>query len=327
MGELQKNPRMKLVYEDGRPSYFKETSCDGTGHQDSTGQVGELSQNQKPVATRQQSKPIMTASSPLAEADVGNITALTKAASPDEPKDEKCTAANPFLGPVEPQLDPHSAEFSLKAWLQAVMNIASRDPERYPKGVAGVAYRNLSAHGQGNPTDYQKTFGNYPLELFKWAKSLAGKESKTRIQILRDFDGLVKSGEMLVVLGRPGRQVAMRRLLAQELWHANKGSGCSTFLKAIAGETNGFYIGESSYLNYQGVPKETMHHDFRGECIYQAEVDAHFPQLTVSQTLDFAARARVCAVGKSCNWMLDRLTCPQTPRNLISTVSRAVWPS
>jgi ATP-binding cassette, subfamily G (WHITE), member 2, PDR len=36
-----------------------------------------------------------------------------------------------------------------------------------------------------------------------------------------------------------------------------------------------------------------MHKDFRGECIYQAEVDVHFPQLTVGQTLDFAARARV----------------------------------
>ena len=46
-------------------------------------------------------------------------------------------------------------------------------------------------------------------------------------------------------------------------------------------------------MNYQGIPKETMHKDFRGECIYQAEVDAHFPQLTVGQTLDFAARARV----------------------------------
>lgn len=36
-----------------------------------------------------------------------------------------------------------------------------------------------------------------------------------------------------------------------------------------------------------------MHKDFRGECIYQAETDVHFPQLTVGQTLDFAARARV----------------------------------
>lgn len=96
---------------------------------------------------------------------------------------------------------------------------------------------------------------------------------KHKIQILRNFEGLVRSGEMLVVLGRPG-------------------SGCSTLLKTIAGETHGFYIDSKSEINYQGIPKETMHKDFRGECMYQAEVDVHFPQLSVGQTLNFAAQAR-----------------------------------
>lgn len=36
-----------------------------------------------------------------------------------------------------------------------------------------------------------------------------------------------------------------------------------------------------------------MHKHFRGEAIYQAEVDVHFPQMTVGDTLEFAARARV----------------------------------
>lgn len=35
-----------------------------------------------------------------------------------------------------------------------------------------------------------------------------------------------------------------------------------------------------------------MHKDFRGEVIYNAETDVHFPQLTVGDTLLFAARAR-----------------------------------
>lgn len=78
---------------------------------------------------------------------------------------------------------------------------------------------------------------------------------------------------MLVVLGRPG-------------------SGCTTLLKTISGETQGFFLDSKSEINYQGIPKETMHKDFRGECIYQAEVDVHFPQLTVGQTLNFAAQAR-----------------------------------
>lgn len=36
-----------------------------------------------------------------------------------------------------------------------------------------------------------------------------------------------------------------------------------------------------------------MHNDFRGEAIYTAEVDVHFPMLSVGDTLTFAARARV----------------------------------
>lgn len=35
-----------------------------------------------------------------------------------------------------------------------------------------------------------------------------------------------------------------------------------------------------------------MHRHFRGEVIYQAETDVHFPHLTVGQTLLFAALAR-----------------------------------
>ncbi|OAX81322.1 hypothetical protein ACJ72_04341 [Emergomyces africanus] len=38
-----------------------------------------------------------------------------------------------------------------------------------------------------------------------------------------------------------------------------------------------------------------MHNQFRGEATYTAETDVHFPQLTVGQTLEFAARARAPA--------------------------------
>jgi ATP-binding cassette, subfamily G (WHITE), member 2, PDR len=91
---------------------------------------------------------------------------------------------------------------------------------------------------------------------------------KHKIQILRDFDGLVESGEMLVVLGRPG-------------------SGCSTFLKTISGEAHGFTVDAQ-----QGISARQMHNQFRGEAIYTAETDVHYPQLTVGETLSFAAKAR-----------------------------------
>jgi ATP-binding cassette, subfamily G (WHITE), member 2, PDR len=47
------------------------------------------------------------------------------------------------------------------------------------------------------------------------------------------FCRVIRESEMLVVLGRPG-------------------SGCSTLLKTIAGETHGLNITESSHINYQG---------------------------------------------------------------------------
>jgi ATP-binding cassette subfamily G (WHITE) protein 2 (PDR) len=69
-------------------------------------------------------------------------------------------------------------------------------------------------------------------------------------------------------------------------------SGCSTLLKTIAGETHGFQVSPDSYLNYQGISAKQMNTSFRGEATYTAEVDAHFPQLSVGDTLYFAALAR-----------------------------------
>ena len=179
---------------------------------------------------------------------------------------------NPFRGTSDPELDPLSGRFVPKKWIQALLAIASRDEARYPSRVAGVAYRGLNVHGFGSPLDYQKTFGNYPLEIGSIFNRIVGR-GKQKIQILRNFDGLVHSGEMLVVLGRPG-------------------SGCSTLLKTISGETHGFHVDPQSDINYQGISAQMMHNNFRGECMYQAEVDVHFPQLTVGQTLSFAAAAK-----------------------------------
>ncbi|KAJ7910672.1 ABC-2 type transporter-domain-containing protein [Mycena leptocephala] len=170
---------------------------------------------------------------------------------------------------------PLSEKFDINAWLQSVMHITSRDPDNFPRRTAGVSFRNLNVHGVGSPTDYQKTIGNIWLGALTSVRGWLGmRTGKRKIQILRDFDGFVKSGELLVVLGRPG-------------------SGCSTFLKTISGLTHGFTIEPESDIQYQGIPKELMHNDFRGEVIYNAETDVHFPHLTVGQTLLFAAKARV----------------------------------
>jgi hypothetical protein len=100
--------------------------------------------------------------------------------------------------------------------------------------TTGVCFQNLNAYGFGEATDYQKDVANIWLSAAGAVRKLMGMGSERRIDILRGFDGVVRKGEMLVVLGPPG-------------------SGCSTLLKTIAGETNGLFIDDKSYFNYQGM--------------------------------------------------------------------------
>ncbi|KAI5452128.1 Multidrug resistance protein [Naganishia albida] len=168
--------------------------------------------------------------------------------------------------------DPFSDSFDSRAWIKSLLAITSRDPEKYPRRTAGIAFKNLSVHGYASDVEYQQTVGNVFLSgLGSLRDAISGR--KRKVQIINQFDGIIEAGEMLVVLGPPG-------------------SGCSTFLKTITGETHGIFVGEDSYINYQGITPKQMHNNFRGEAIYSAEQDIHFPQLTVGDTLGFASEAR-----------------------------------
>jgi hypothetical protein len=112
--------------------------------------------------------------------------------------------SNPFIGSSDPAIDPQSDSFNFKAWLRNLGRMASHEKDKSPHPNAGVSFRNLNVHGFGSLTDYQKDFGNVLLEGVGWAQKMTGK-GQNRIQILKEFDGLVKEGEMLVVLGSPGR--------------------------------------------------------------------------------------------------------------------------
>jgi ATP-binding cassette subfamily G (WHITE) protein 2 (PDR) len=179
---------------------------------------------------------------------------------------------NPFNAEPGSVLDPNGENFNARAWTKAMLNLQLQDENAGPTRTAGVSFRNLNVHGFGADTDYQKSVGNVWLEGPGLIKRLRGNKGR-KIDILQHLDGLVEAGEMLVVLGPPG-------------------SGCSTFLKTITGETHGFFVDQNSEINYQGVSPELMNKNYRGEAIYTAEVDVHFPAMTVGETLYFAAQAR-----------------------------------
>ncbi|KAM6534553.1 Multidrug resistance protein [Fusarium falciforme] len=178
-----------------------------------------------------------------------------------------------FPAPAEASLDPQSPEFNARKWAKAFFQLRSSSVEGIKPRTVGIAFRDLSVHGFGTATDYQKTVGNIILEDVTYFKKVVLRQKQQRIDILRGLEGVVRSGEMLAVLGPPG-------------------SGCSTLLRTIAGDTHGFYINDESIINYQGIRPNQMASRFRGEAIYTAEVDAHFPHMTVGDTLYFAALAR-----------------------------------
>jgi ATP-binding cassette subfamily G (WHITE) protein 2 (PDR) len=132
-----------------------------------------------------------------------------------------------------------------------------------------VVYKNLNIFGSGSALQLQKTVGDIPMAPFRAGEYFGKSERK---QILHNFDGIIKSGELCVVLGRPG-------------------SGCSTLLKALTGELHGLEIDDST-IHYNGILQNKMRKEFKGETVYNQEVDKHFPHLTVGQTLEHAAALR-----------------------------------
>ena len=130
----------------------------------------------------------------------------------------------------DPILDPSNADFDVYKWARMFMR--TQDEENIKTRRAGFTFRNLHVSGSGAALQLQKNVASIlmaPLRLGEYFSF--GK--KTEKKILRSFDGVVKEGEMLVVLGRPG-------------------SGCTTFLKTISGELTGLDLDKQSVIHYNG---------------------------------------------------------------------------
>ncbi|KAH8110884.1 P-loop containing nucleoside triphosphate hydrolase protein [Phellopilus nigrolimitatus] len=139
----------------------------------------------------------------------------------------------------------------------------------------GLAFKDLSVFGVDKSLSsgcvYQLTLGSL-LNPVEWAKSLIRRRHPCMRRIISGFEGVVNSGEMLLVLGRPG-------------------SGCSTFLKTLANQTDDFkHVLGDRY--YDSLTPQEVKEGYRGDVIYCPEDDVHFPTLTVEQTIYFAAKAR-----------------------------------
>lgn len=141
----------------------------------------------------------------------------------------------------------------------------------------GVIYKNLTVKGVGSTASFARTLpdavlGTFGPDLYRIVTNFVpalkfGKDKQMRT-LINDFTGVVKDGEMMLVLGRPG-------------------SGCSTFLKAIANNRESYAAVEGD-VSYGGIPADKQKKQFRGEVNYNPEDDSHMADLNVWQTLKFA---------------------------------------
>ena len=146
--------------------------------------------------------------------------------------------------------DPQGDNFDQTKWLQAFVK-EFLEQGHAPKEV-GISYQNLTVSGNGAALRLQSTLGSLFSTPFRLGESFSLHKKAPRA-ILRNFDGILQPGELLIVLGRPG-------------------SGCSTLLKAMCGELHGLQVDDNSVIHYNGVPQKQMVREFQGEIAYNQEV-------------------------------------------------------
>jgi ABC-type multidrug transport system fused ATPase/permease subunit len=114
-----------------------------------------------------------------------------------------------------------------------------------------LLFENLQVFGVGAGTTYQNTIGLGLQAPITALKKLIRQSKNPEKTILHGIDGVVREGQMLLVLGRPG-------------------SGCTTLLKALAGFTEGYYRWDGS-VRYNGVNVGIVKERFRGDIAYNPE--------------------------------------------------------
>ncbi|KWU42587.1 hypothetical protein RHOSPDRAFT_20945 [Rhodotorula sp. JG-1b] len=177
---------------------------------------------------------------------------------------------------LEAEGDDASEDFNLLAYLRN--EEAQYDAAGFKRKVVGVSWDKLNVTGSGGMKMNIRTFPDAVKEAVLWPLIKFFQITKTGpfklspINILHEFDGCLKPGEMCLVLGRPG-------------------SGCTTFLKTIANNRFG-YLAVNGDVSYGGIPASEMGKRYRGEVVYNQEDDDHAATLTVAQTLLFALKLK-----------------------------------
>ena len=141
--------------------------------------------------------------------------------------------------------------WTLEKHLHAMVNDVSEHNLPPMSSRSSVIWRDLLVRGAGAGVTYQQTVGEILRGPVTGIQRLMLKAKPPERVILHNVEGLVREGEMLLVLGRPG-------------------SGCSTLLKSLCGLTDE-YLGWQGEVKYNGVDVDIIKTRFRGDVVYTSE--------------------------------------------------------
>ncbi|KAI4255334.1 MAG: hypothetical protein LQ352_002620 [Teloschistes flavicans] len=191
------------------------------------------------------------------------------------PSSESTRAEDLEAGDAE-GLAEKEEDFELGPFIQEG-HFEKRTEEGHSAKKVGVIFKNLTVKGTGSMAGSAKTLpdailGTFGPDLYRLVTGFipalrfrGGGETRT---LINDFTGVVRNGEMMLVLGRPG-------------------SGCTTFLKALANKRSE-YASVTGDVSYGGISAAEQNKRYRGEVNYNPEDDQHLPSLNVWQTLKFS---------------------------------------
>ncbi|KAL1878531.1 hypothetical protein VTK73DRAFT_7872 [Phialemonium thermophilum] len=148
--------------------------------------------------------------------------------------------------------------------------LGSIEEEERSAARSSIVFEDLRVEGAGRGVQVAPTVRTMVQSLPNRLDPRRFRARDRSRTLLHGFHGTIAPGEMMLVIGRPG-------------------SGCTTFLKTMAGMRDE-YKDTSGLLTYGGRPANQQADD-PVRATFCAEEDAHLPLLTVRETLTFAIRA------------------------------------
>lgn len=133
-------------------------------------------------------------------------------------------------------------DFDLKLLLKYLHERAS--DQGIESAHSGLAFKDLTCWGIDASAAYGPSVPEMLRDTYKWPLKFFKKDSRLQRQIIRNFMGIIQPGELVLALGKPG-------------------AGCSSLLKACAGEIENFTKVEGDF-SYDGLNQDEMMKKYKG---------------------------------------------------------------